>query len=65
MNETIYTTEDIAQAAGISPARVRRIAIDYKRGRVVGRQWLFDQNDYDWYITRPDHRRKESKEAAA
>lgn len=61
MAQTLYTTEDIAKATGISMARVRRIAIDWERGQYIGRQWVFSQDDYDWFLTRPDHRRKDVK----
>lgn len=61
MTERLYTTQEIADASGITTARVRRLAIDLNKGRKYGRDRLFTEADRQWFLNRPDRRRKDAQ----
>ena len=42
---TIYTTQDIADALGVTPGRVRQLTGELGVGRKWGGVWMFDDAD--------------------
>lgn len=59
--DTLYTVSQIAAETGITTARVRRLAIDLRLGRKMGRDRLFTEEERRYFLTRPDRRRKGSR----
>ena len=42
---TTYTTREVASRLGVTPDRVRKLAIARRIGRMHGREWLFNADD--------------------
>lgn len=61
MTEALYTVQQIADETGITTARVRRLAIDLRLGRKIGRDRLFTESERRYFLTRPDRRRRASR----
>lgn len=47
MTPKLLSPADVAAVLGISPRRVRAIAISRKRGRRVSGRWAFTKHDLD------------------